>query len=78
MAGEQSPKDVDPPPLAKEANWQYADDAPDGKRGKTKVVVTERVLRADHRRRIEHVQACLTARRGSKRFHLRHEYQLRT
>lgn len=48
------------------------------RRGKTKVVVTERVLRADHRRRIEHVQACLTARRGSKEFRLRHEYQLRT
>jgi SAM-dependent methyltransferase len=47
-------------------------------RGRTKVTVTERVLRTDHRHRIEHVQACLTARGGSKEFRLRHEYQLRT
>jgi SAM-dependent methyltransferase len=48
------------------------------RRGKTKVTVTERVLRTDHRHRIEHVSACLTASRGSKEFRLRYEYQLRT
>jgi len=48
------------------------------RRGKTKVTVTERVLRTNNRRRIEHVQACLTAGRGSKEFRLRHEYRLRT
>ena len=48
------------------------------RRGKTKVTVTERVLRTDLRRRIEDVQVCLTARRGSKEFRLRQEYQLRT
>jgi SAM-dependent methyltransferase len=48
------------------------------RRGKTKVTVTERVLRTDHRHRIEHIEACLTASRGSKEFRLRHEYQLRT
>ena len=48
------------------------------RRGKTKVTITERVLRTDLRRRIEHVQVCLTVRRGSKEFRLRHEYQLRT
>jgi SAM-dependent methyltransferase len=48
------------------------------RRGKTKVTVAERVLRTDHRRRIEHVQVCLTARRGSKELRMRHQYQLRT
>src|SRR5204863_8425440 len=38
------------------------------RRGKTKVTVTERVLRTHLRRRIEDVQVCLTARRGSKEF----------
>jgi SAM-dependent methyltransferase len=48
------------------------------RRGKTKVTVAERVVRNDVRRRIEDVQVRLTARRGSKEFRLRHEYQLRT
>ena len=48
------------------------------RRGKTKVTVTERVLRTDPRHRIEDVQVRLTARRGSQEFRLRHEYQLRT
>lgn len=48
------------------------------RRGKTKVTVTEHVLRTDLRRRIENVYVCLTARRGSKEFRLRQEYQLRT
>jgi len=48
------------------------------RRGKTKVTVTERVLRTDVRRRIEDVQVCLMARRGSKELRLRHEFQLRT
>jgi SAM-dependent methyltransferase len=47
-------------------------------RGKTKVTVTQRVLRTDLRRRIEDVQVCLMARRGSKEFRLRHAFQLRT
>lgn len=47
-------------------------------RGKTKVTVTERVLRTDRRRRIEDVQVRLTARRGSTEFRLRQEYPLRT
>ena len=48
------------------------------RRRKTKVTVTQRVLRSDRRRRIEDVQVCLTARRGSKEFRLRHAFQLRT
>jgi SAM-dependent methyltransferase len=48
------------------------------RRGKTKVSVTERVLRTDVRRRIEYVQVRLTAHRGLQEFRLRHEYQLRT
>jgi len=48
------------------------------RRGKTKVTVTQRVLRTDLRRRIEDVQVCLMARRGSKEFRLRHAFQLRT
>jgi SAM-dependent methyltransferase len=48
------------------------------RRGKTKVTITERVLRTQFRRRIEDVQVCLTARRGSNEFRLRHEFQLRT
>ena len=47
-------------------------------RGETKVTVTQRVLRTDLRRRIEDVQVCLMARRGSKEFRLRHAFQLRT
>jgi SAM-dependent methyltransferase len=47
------------------------------RRGKTSVTVAEGVLRTDHRHRIEHVHGCLTARRGSKKFRVRHEYQLR-
>jgi SAM-dependent methyltransferase len=48
------------------------------RRGKTRVTVTERVLRTDLRRRIEYVEVCLTARGGSKEFRLRQQYQLRT
>src|SRR5947199_5744590 len=48
------------------------------RRGETKVTVTQRVLRTDLRRRIEDVQVCLIARRGSKEFRLRHAFQLRT
>ncbi len=48
------------------------------RRGKTKVTITERVLRTHFRRRIEDVQVCLTARRGSDEFRLRHDFQLRT
>jgi SAM-dependent methyltransferase len=48
------------------------------RRGNTKVTVTERVLGIDYRRRIEHVEACMTANRGSKETRLRHEYELRT
>jgi len=48
------------------------------KRGKTKVTVTQRVLRKDLRRRIEHRQVSLVARRGWKELRLRSEFQLRT
>lgn len=48
------------------------------RRGKTKVTITESVLCTHLRRRIEDVQVCLTARRGSKEVRLRHQYQLRT
>jgi SAM-dependent methyltransferase len=48
------------------------------KRGKTKVTVTQRVLRKDFRRRIEDRQVSLVARRGSKELRLRNEFQLRT
>jgi SAM-dependent methyltransferase len=48
------------------------------RRGKTKVTITESVLRTDVRRRIEDVEVCLTVRRGSNEFRLRHEYKLRT
>src|SRR4029077_14499522 len=48
------------------------------RRGKTKVTITERVLRTHFRRRIEDVQVCLTARQGSDEFRLRHDFQLRT
>ena len=47
-------------------------------RGKTKVTVTQRVLCIDRRRRIENVQVCLMARRGSNELRLQHTFQLRT
>jgi SAM-dependent methyltransferase len=47
-------------------------------RGRTKVTITQRVLRTDLRRRIEDLQVCLMARRGSKEFLLRHAFHLRT
>jgi SAM-dependent methyltransferase len=46
-------------------------------RGETKVTVTERVLRSDHRRRTEELRASVLVRRGSKEFRLRHEFQFR-
>jgi SAM-dependent methyltransferase len=48
------------------------------KRGKTKVTITQRVLRKNLRRRIEDRQVSLVARCRSKEFRLRHEFQLRT
>ncbi len=48
------------------------------RRGKTKVIVTQRVLCVDRRRRIENVQVCLMARRGSNELRLQHTFQLRT
>jgi len=48
------------------------------RRGKTKVTVTQRVLCIDRRRRIENVQVCLMARRGSNELRLQHTFQLRT
>src|SRR6266513_3395766 len=62
-----------PPDRDAEDVWRWT-----GQRGKTKVTVTQRVLRTDLRRRIEDVQVCLMARRGSKEFRLRHAFQLRT
>ena len=47
-------------------------------RGKTKVTITQRVLRTDLHRRIEDVQVCLMARHGSKELRLQHAFQLRT
>src|SRR5438094_5362886 len=61
-----------PPDRDAEDVWRWT-----GQRGKTKVTVTQRVLRTDLRRRIEDVQVCLMARRGSKEFRLRHAFQLR-
>ena len=48
------------------------------RRCETKVTVTLRLLRTDRRRRIEHVQVCLMARRRSKELRLEHAFQLRT
>jgi SAM-dependent methyltransferase len=48
------------------------------RRCETKVTVTARLLRTDRRRRIEDVQLCLMARRGSKELRLQHAFQLRT
>ena len=61
-----------PPDRDAEDVWRWT-----GQRGKTKVTVTQRVLRTDLRRRIEDVQVCLMARRGSKEFRLRHAFKLR-
>jgi SAM-dependent methyltransferase len=47
-------------------------------RGKTKVTITQRVLRTDLHRRIEDVQVCLMACHGSKELRLQHAFQLRT
>src|SRR5439155_18389947 len=48
------------------------------RRGKTSVTVTLRVLRVDASRQIEDLRVCMLVRRGSKEFHLRHEFQFRT
>jgi SAM-dependent methyltransferase len=48
------------------------------RRCKTKVTVTVRLLRTDRRRRIEDVQLCLMARRGSKELRMQQAFQLRT
>jgi SAM-dependent methyltransferase len=48
------------------------------KRAKTKVTITQRVLRRDLRRRLEDRRVSLVACCGSKKFRLRHEFQLRT
>lgn len=47
-------------------------------RGKTKVTVTLRELRTDHRRRIEDLRVCLLVRRGSEELRLKYEFQFRT
>jgi SAM-dependent methyltransferase len=62
------PSDVDKREALRWTQW----------RDKTKVTITQRVLRTDLHRRIEDVQVCLTARHGSKELRLRHEFQLRT
>ena len=48
------------------------------RRNETEVSVTARLLRTDRRRRIEHVQLCLMARRGSKELRMQQAFQLRT
>jgi SAM-dependent methyltransferase len=48
------------------------------RRCETKVTVTACLLRTGRRRRIEDVQLCLMARRGSKELRVQHAFQLRT
>jgi len=48
------------------------------RRGNTSVTVTLRVLRVDSSRQIEDLRVCMLARRRSKEFRVRHEFQFRT
>jgi SAM-dependent methyltransferase len=47
------------------------------RRGKTEVTVRLRLLRIDHRRRLENLRVCLSARRGPKKVRLQQEFQVR-